>query len=53
LAEAASKKQQSFFAKNVVGLMLQPLTFKEGEGQGLYTLLQVWGTLTFLRDAPA
>jgi hypothetical protein len=26
---------------------------KEGEGLGLYTLLQVWGILKFLRDAPA
>jgi hypothetical protein len=30
-AEAASKKPQSFFAKNVVGLMLQPLTLRKGK----------------------
>jgi hypothetical protein len=33
--------------------MLQPLTFKEGEGLGLCILLQVWGRLKFFTDAPA
>ena len=40
-AEAAStRSRKTFFAKNVVGLMLQPLTLRKREPK-LYTFLRV------------